>query len=113
MATGKYTVDHFRSEQGREPVRKYVDSLPKEEKGAIFAAFLDVAKDGWDGLTEVRWIAPKLWEIKVYQHRIFYTAFAREIVLLHAYKKQSGKAPVTEIDTAKARLATETKNRGG
>lgn len=111
MAADKYTVDPFVSDQGREPVTKYVHSLPKQEKGAIFAAFLDIARNGWDGLTDVRPIAPKLWEIKVHQHRVFYTAFGQEVVLLHAYKKQSGKAPITEIRTAQARLATEIKRR--
>ena len=112
MAKNTYTVDPFISDQGRDPVTKYVHSLPKGEKGAILGAFLDIAQNGWSGLTEVRPIAPKLWEIKVSQHRIFYTAYGTEIILLHAYKKQSGKAPTTEINTAKNRLSAENKRRG-
>jgi len=113
MATHTYTVDTFISDHGPDPVNKYVHSLPKDEKGAILAAFLDIAQNGWSGLTDVRPIAPKLWEIKVSQHRVFYTAYGTEVVLLHAYKKQSDKAPMTEINTAKSRLSTENKRRGG
>jgi phage-related protein len=53
----------------------------------------------------LRPIRDKLWEIKVQSHRIFYAVMIEEtLVLLHAYKKQSQRAPRMEIETALERL---------
>ena len=51
----------------------------------------------------------KLWEIKIRAvksgYRIFYVTVQKEtLVLLHAYKKQSQKAPIKEIEIAEKRL---------
>ena len=52
-----------------------------------------------------RQIEHKLWEIKASRHRVFYvTTVGPTMVLLHAYKKQSRKAPRSEIDVARSRM---------
>lgn len=107
-----HDIEFFATERGNLPVQKYLDKLPNVETAAIFAALEDIALNGFDGITDTRQIDGKLWEIKVDQQRIFYAVFKpRTVVLLHAYKKQSGKAPVNEIDTAKKRLSEEQSRR--
>ena len=58
---------------------------------------------------EFRHIEGKLWEIKIKAvsggYRVFYVVIKKStLVLLHAYKKQSQKAPEREIKTAMKRL---------
>jgi phage-related protein len=58
---------------------------------------------------EFRQIEGKLWEIKIKLssggHRIFYLSLGKKkMTLLHAYKKQSQKAPSKEIEIAKTRM---------
>ena len=56
-------------------------------------------------MVSMRQIKGKLWEIKISQTRIFYAVIEKNImVLLHAYKKQSQKAPQHEIETALRRM---------
>lgn len=62
-----------------------------------------------------RQIEKRLWEIKIRSMniscRIFYVNIKADIlVLLHAYKKQSQKAPNKEINIAKQRLFEVIKN---
>lgn len=53
----------------------------------------------------MRQIQGKLWEIRTQKLRIFYVMIDSEtMVLLHAYKKQSQRAPVHEIETARYRM---------
>jgi len=55
----------------------------------------------------LRHINGKLWEIRFRLssgYRIFYCLVAANIYLLHAYKKQSQKAPDKEITIALARM---------
>lgn len=64
---------------------------------------------------EFRQIRGRLWEIKIRSSsggfRIFYVGFkANTLVLLHAYQKQSQKAPVKKIETAEKRLFEVTNN---
>jgi phage-related protein len=47
----------------------------------------------------------ELWEIKLSRHRVFYVLVQGPImVLLHAYKKQSQKAPFRELEVARKRM---------
>ena len=47
----------------------------------------------------------RLWEVKIGSHRVFYVIIEkREMVLLHAYKKQGQKLPVKERDIAIRRM---------
>ncbi len=56
-----------------------------------------------------RQVEGKLWELKIRthgnQHRIFYVVMrGKEMYLLHAYLKETQKAPLKEIETAKLRM---------
>jgi phage-related protein len=48
----------------------------------------------------------KLWELRPGANRFFYFAYVgRRFVILHAYRKQSQKAPLRELAVAERRLA--------
>ena len=74
--------------------------LPLHERAAIEAVFLLLAENGVKAPgVPCRQIEGKLWEIEAGPHRIFYVVIVgSEMVLLHAYRKQSRKAPSREVD---------------
>ena len=88
-------------------MEKYLDGLERREAEQVFAAILDIEAHGLEGSTlHLRPIAGKLWELKVSAQRVFYVVVTGpELVLLHAYRKQSRKAPRGEIETAMRRLS--------
>lgn len=61
----------------------------------MLEALAQVEKSGFDAVgVTFRPIEGKLWEIKVSMHRLFYVLIEhREMILLHAYKKQGQKLP--------------------
>jgi phage-related protein len=100
-------VRFYRTAAGASPVEKYLDGLERREAEQVFAAILDIKAHGLEGSTlHLRPIAGKLWELKVSAQRVFYVVVTGpELVLLHAYRKQSRKAPRGEIETAMRRLS--------
>lgn len=88
------------------PVKDFLDMLPRQQQAEIDAVLEDLQNYGLDApLISMRQIQGKLWEIRIAQTRIFYAMIERDImVLLHAYKKQSQKAPRHEIETALRRM---------
>ena len=88
-----------------QPVRHYIETLPKEEAAEIAAVLQYIFHHDIDPTVDCRHIRGKLWELRPNQHRIFYVVVnGPEMVLLHAYKKQSRKAPKAEIRVAMKRL---------
>lgn len=87
-------------------MQKYLDDLERREAKSVFAAILDIEAHGLEGTTlRLRPIAGKLWELKVSAQRLFYVVVSGpEVVLLHAYRKQSQAAPRREIETALRRM---------
>ncbi len=87
-------------------VSGYIDKLPKVQSAMIYAVLEDIKQYGLQApLASMRQIKGKLWEIKILQTRIFYVVIeGNTMVLLHAYKKQSQKAPQHEIETALSRM---------
>ena len=108
----QWSIEYFVAENGKSPVRDFIDSLSAEGK----AKFIFIA----DLLTEyglnVRepYVKPmtgsrKLFEMRIKDrqniHRIFYFAFTgRKLVLLHGFTKKTDKTPPREIATAEARM---------
>jgi phage-related protein len=108
----QWSIDYFVSENGKSPIKDFIDSLSPESK----AKFIFIA----DLLTEyglnVRepYVKPitgtrKLFEIRIKDrqniHRIFYFAFTgRRLVLLHGFTKKTDRAPQREIEIAESRM---------
>jgi phage-related protein len=94
----------------RRPVVDFIDKLPSKDQARIVACLKSIEELGFDcPRVEFRQITGKLWEIKIStagsRYRIFYVTIKRKLlVLLHAYKKQSQKAPKKELAIAEKRL---------
>jgi transcriptional regulator with XRE-family HTH domain/phage-related protein len=84
-------IRFYETPSGQRPVEKYLAGLESTERAEVVEA-LDAAERYGLGEVETRAIEGKLWEIKVPRHRVFYVLLlGPEMVLLHAYKKQSQK----------------------
>ncbi|MBI5549744.1 MAG: type II toxin-antitoxin system RelE/ParE family toxin [Deltaproteobacteria bacterium] len=94
----------YQTSAGVSPVEKHLNGLPLEERATIAEALMAIEKNGI-GEVDTRPIDGKLWEIRFPMQRIFYVLVAGPtLVLLHAYKKQSQKAPRREIELALKRM---------
>jgi phage-related protein len=101
-------VAFFRTETGREPVREWLKSLPREERRSI-GEDIKTVQFGWPlGMPLVRKLDTGLWEVRVRLTgriaRLMFTADAGRMVLLHGFIKKSQKTPAAELELAKTRL---------
>ena len=100
----------------KQPVVDFIENLISKDQAKILACLKNVEELGFDcPRVEFRQISGKLWEIKIVSagagYRIFYVTIKKNVlVLLHAYKKQSQKAPKKEITIAEKRLLEVLKN---
>lgn len=92
------------------PVQDFIKGLDVRDRAKILACLQSVEELGFDSPRVLfRQIKGKLWEIKIKAatsgYRIFYVMVRRDkLILLHAYKKQSQKAPAKEISIAEKRM---------
>ncbi len=76
------------------------------DQAVIAAALAEIAGRGIQarGVT-FRQIGGKLWEVRIGPHCVFYVLLRQEeMVLLHAYRKQTQKAPTRHLEIARRRL---------
>ncbi|WP_295435289.1 type II toxin-antitoxin system RelE/ParE family toxin [uncultured Thiodictyon sp.] len=102
-------VVFFRADSGTEPVRDWLKSLSRNDKGAI-GADLKTVQFGWPvGMPVVRKLEPGLWEVRSRLDqriaRIIFTVSDRRLVLLHGFIKKSQKTPASDLDLARRRRA--------
>ena len=106
-------VLEYRSESGHIPVREFVDALPVDQRDDYYAMVRDLTANDLDASVNTRQIKGKLWELKVAQNRYFYVLFTvladKFLIILHAYRKQSQKAPKREIEVATKRMQRQLK----
>lgn len=92
------------------PVLEFIRELEPKDSAKILACLQSIEELGFDcPRVQFRQLKGKLWEIKIKAassgYRIFYVSLQKNcLVLLHAYKKQSQKAPAKEISTAEKRM---------
>jgi phage-related protein len=100
-------VHTYKTSGGKDLIRNYLDSLPKNESAEGYHIIELLEIHGLDALDilNTRQLDHKIWEIKFYRHnRIMYLLLNQEnIYLLHACKKQKGKAEKFELNTARKR----------
>jgi len=97
---------YYTTSSGRRPVAEYVETLTWSERAALAVLFEEIASRSLEarGAT-FRQVEGKLWEIRAGAHRVFYVLLTRsEMILLHAYRKQSRKAPARHVEIARRRL---------
>lgn len=101
-------VAFFRTETGREPVREWLKSLPREER-RIIGEDIKTVQFGWPlGMPLVRKLDAKLWEVRSrlpgHIARVMFTSAAGRMILLHGFIKKSQKTPMEDLELAKNRL---------
>lgn len=96
-------VFRYETEGGKDVIINYVDKLPKRERATYYAIQAKLEEDGLkasDSLT-TRQLRKKLWEIKATKNRYMYVlADEDNISILHACRKQKGKAEKFELSKA-------------
>lgn len=107
----KMKIIFYNSSKSHEaPVLDFIQSLEVKERAKVLGCLKSIEMMGTSSpLVIFRQIRGKLWEIKIQAHkssyRIFYVLLSRTIiVLLHAYKKKSQKAPEKELCIAEKRF---------
>lgn len=102
------TVHFFRTASGREPARDFLQSLTRDQKRAVGEDIKEVQFEWPLGMPRVRKLEPDLWEVRSQVEggivRTLFTIVGDQMVLLHAFRKKSGKTPSTELDVARQRL---------
>ena len=97
---------YYATSRGVYPVAEYVESLSVREQAVMAALFEEIALRGLQAPgVSFRHIEGKLWEIRAGAHRVFYVLLQHdEMVLLHAYRKKTQKAPRRHIEIARRRM---------
>lgn len=92
---------------GKDLIREYLDRLTNSEKAEGYFILEMLGTKGMTYLESLntRQIEGKIWEIKFRRHnRIFYILLNEDnLYLLHACKKQKGRAEKFELKKAKTR----------
>ena len=101
-------VRFFATENGNEPVRDWLKSLPAYERRSI-GEDIKTVQFGWPlGMPLVRKLGKDLWEIRVHLvdriARILFTVLGHTMILLHGFIKKSQAMPTEELETTKRRL---------
>lgn len=98
-------VHTYKTKGGKDLILTFLDDLSKIESVEGYRILETLEKEGLQGLITRR-LQGKLWEIKFYRHnRIMYVVVDKDnIYLLHACKKQKGKAEHFELETALQRM---------
>ena len=102
-------VVFFKTEMGKEPVREWLKSLPREDRKTI-GEDVKTVQFGWPlGMPVVRKIDKDLWEVCSKLHnriaRILFTVDENVMVLLHGFTKKSQKTAKKDLEVTKSRLA--------
>jgi len=107
-------VIFYEKRSGKKPVNDFLNKLSRQSRSKIVACLKFLQQKETKINTNMnnmvfRQLKGKLWEIKIRtsdgSYRIFYTMLSEDLmILLHAYKKQSQKAPQKELDIATKRM---------
>jgi phage-related protein len=96
---------YYTTARGIRPVADYIEGLSRADQAVITAALTEMSERGFGarGVTFLQ-IDGKLWEVWIGPHRVFYMLIRSEdMVLLHAYRKHSQKAPARHVEIARRR----------
>ncbi len=100
-------VRFYKSAGENEPVREWLQSLPRAHKKAI-GEDIKTVQFGWPlGMPVVRKLEAGLWEVRTRLKdsiaRVVFTVEGETMVLLHGFIKKSQKTPRNDIETARSR----------
>lgn len=102
-------VVFFKTESGTEPVRDWLKSLDKADR-RIIGEDIKTIQFGWPlGMPLVRKMDADLWEVRSRLPnriaRVIFTVANDNVILLHGFIKKSRKTPMSDLNSAKKRLA--------
>ena len=106
-------VIFYRTTAGNEPVREWLKALPPEER-KIIGDDLKTAQYGWPlGMPLIRKLEAGLWEVRCRLQdrieRVIFTVESDAMVLLHGFIKKSQKTPRQDLQLARQRLQSLSK----
>lgn len=106
-SSSHWRVEFYTTESGRSPVLEYINGLEASERAEIRNALRLLREFGTAlSLPHVRHLQDKLWELRPGRNRLLYfVQTGRCFVVVHAFRKQTGKTPKREIDVALRRMA--------
>lgn len=100
-------IHTYQTSGGKDLIIEYLDNLPQNESAEGYYIIEQLEKRGIDFLQmlNTRQLSGKLWEIKFRKNnRVMYILLDKDnMYLLHACKKQKGKAEKFELNKAKRR----------
>ena len=101
-------VNFFRQDNGKEPVRDWLKSLPIADRKLV-GQDIKTVQWGWPlGMPLVRSLGDGLWEVRTHLHgriaRIIFCTHDDHIVLLHGFIKKTQKTPKRDLELAKDRM---------
>jgi phage-related protein len=110
MADEDWSVIFYTDEQGKRPVREFLESLDKKTQ-ARFTWSIEQLRVGNVQAREplVKHLVGNIWELReesqtnIYR-LLYFFARGRRIVFLHGFQKKSQKTPSKEIQIARKRL---------
>jgi phage-related protein len=105
---------YYTTTRGDRPVAAYIEGLSRADQAVLAVALTEIAERGREarGVT-FRQLEGKLWELRIGPHRVFYILWnTTEMVLLHAYRKQTQKAPARHVKVAQRRMQEVLRCRG-
>lgn len=104
----KLKVHFFRTSSGREPARDFLQSLSRDQKRSVGEDIKEVQFEWPLGMPRVRKIEADLWEVRSHIEggivRTLFTIIGDQMLLLHAFRKKSGKTPAADLAIARQRL---------
>lgn len=120
MITGrkKITAVFFQNDSGTMPVRKWLYSLPKEDRRTI-GEDIKTVEFGWPiGAPTAKPLGNGLYEVRSdinggIKARVIFTIYKHFMVLLHGFTKKTQKTPSNDLKTARRRMKKFSQHQGG
>lgn len=101
-----WSIVFYQDHRGKCPPLEFIEELPVMEQAKIRNALRLLQEFGTIlNMPHAKSIQGKLWELRPGGIRLFYFAYInKQFVILHGYRKQSQKAPDSEIAIALRRM---------
>jgi phage-related protein len=100
----------YRSSSGVEPVRDWLQSLPRDDRRTIGADLATMQQVGWPvGMPLCRSMDDGLWEVRSDLPSrcvagLLFFAHERDIAVVHGFIKKTRKTPPGDIELARKRV---------
>jgi phage-related protein len=105
----EWAVEFYTDAQGKSAAEEFLDRLPDQERARVRNVLRLLREFG--ALLQMPHARPmtghrKLWELRAGAIRLLYFAYTgQRMIVLHAFRKKSGKTPAQEIATAERRMS--------